>query len=699
MPLKALRIKPGVFKENTRYIAEGRWYDSDKVRFRSGQPEKIGGWVRATTNTFVGACTSLFAWATNWGAAVLGVMTSTRQYVSYNGSYADIGYVTYTSSGTITATPGSSVLVVSSSFLPNSTLWAGSWVTISNATGLGGNITATVLNKKHTIVSVTNPAGTFTIDPGVVANASDTGTGGAFVSGFGEPAYTPYYSQANFGQDLLFGRSGGRLYVFKGYYSWLIPNNTVTISIATPATITTVNPSPPPAFLSPSQRIPVVFETTGSLPTGITAGTTYYMASPSSSGGTTHYIYPTETSGTPINTSGTQSGVHTIKLMAEQTPIVRQNFMLVSDISRIVLVFGCNNLADDAIGLIVGPVPDPMLIRWSDQESYLDWTPSATTQAGEIRLSRGSRIEAVAQVRQEILVWTDIALYSMQYLGPPEVWSTQLLADNISIASGRAWAIGGGVTYWMGQEKFYMFDGRMQTLNCDLRQYIFTDFNFNKILDVFASTVEQFNEVWWFYCSANSQTIDRYVVYNYAEQIWYHGSMDRTAWLDAGIASDVPLATDYSGRLLSQETGCDNNSTGTPQAIAAQITSSEFDIDDGQNFSFIWRALPDVTFNGSTTTPGEPSVQMSILTLQNSGSGYTRGTAPVATTGANMSVAGVNSLPVTRIATTTVERFTEQVNIRVRARQMAFKIASEGLGVQWQLGTPRLDVRPDGRKS
>ena len=487
---------------------------------------------------------------------------------------------------------------------------------------------------------------------------------------------------------------------FDGSLAWLIPNNVVTISIASPAVVTTAVASPPSVLLNPaSGRVAVIFETTGALPTGLVAGTTYYMEPVSSSGGTTSLLFPTADSTVPINTSGTQSGVHSIVLRAVTTPIVRQNFLIVSDTSRFVIVFGCNDFADDNVW--PGPVfNDPMLIRWSDQESYTNWTQTTTNQAGSIRLSRGSRIEAVAQVRQEILIWTDTSLYSLQYVGPPVVWLPQILADNISIASGRAWAVAAGVTYWMGLEKFYMFDGRTQTLPCDLRQYIFNDFNFNKISDVFASTIEQFNEVWWFYCSADSQTINRYVVYNYIEQLWYYGTMERTAWIDASVFSDVPLATDYSGRLLNHETGCDDDATGTPQPINSYITSSEFDIEDGHNFSFIWRVLPDITFSGSTTVaPAQPSVQFSLLTLQNSGSGYTRGIDPVATESSDMSVAGDSSLPVTRVVTTTVERFTQQINTRVRARQMSLKVASSDLGVQWQLGTPRIDLRPDGRKS
>jgi hypothetical protein len=376
------------------------------------------------------------------------------------------------------------------------------------------------------------------------------------------------------------------------------------------------------------------------------------------------------------------------------------NYRMVSDASRIVLCFGTT-----PIGATSPSALDPMLIRWSDQEDYLNWTPSATTQAGDLTLSRGSEIRAVAQTRQEILVWTDIALYSLQYLGPPIVWGSQILADNVTIVSDRAWAVAAGVTYWMGDEKFYAFDGRVQTLNCDIRKFIFDDFNAGQRLQVFASTVEQFSEVWWFYCSANSTMIDRYAVYNYAEKLWYYGSMGRTAWIDASVISNLPIAADYNRRLLNHETGCDDASTITPEPIESYIISSEFDIDDGHNFGFVRRVLPDVTFTGSTAAVANQSLTMALLPLQNSGSGYTRGVDNVGPA-ANMSVALTNEATVQRDADNGIERFSGTVTpydgnlyIRVRGRQMALRVASTGLGVQWQLGTPRLDVRPSGRKS
>ena len=295
------------------------------------------------------------------------------------------------------------------------------------------------------------------------------------------------------------------------------------------------------------------------------------------------------------------------------------------------------------------------------------------------------------------MVWTDTALYSLQYLGPPVVWGSQLLADNISIVSDRAWGTAAGVTYWMGNEKFYMYDGRVQALSCDVRQYVFSDFNFNQSQQVFAGTNEQFGEIWWFYCSANSTTVDRYVIFNYMEKVWYYGTMARTSWIDTSVSNTVPMACDYNSRLIYQETGLDDNATTTTLPIEAYVTSAEFDIDDGHNFGFVWRVLPDVNFTGSTAD--NPTMNLTLLPLQNSGSGYTRGVDPVASVTSDMSVAGENAFPVIRSATVPVEKFTGQVNIRVRGRQMSIKASSDQIGVQWQLGSCRLDVRPDGRKS
>ena len=360
---------------------------------------------------------------------------------------------------------------------------------------------------------------------------------------------------------------------------------------------------------------------------------------------------------------------------AISTPTV-QNFIFVSDTYRFVICFGTNEIGS--------ATQDPMLIRWSDQESVVDWAPSATNQAGSIRLSHGSTIITAIQTRQEIAVFTDSSVYSFQYLGAPLVWGSQLLGDNISVMGPNAVAIASGTVFWMGKDKFYSYLGRIDTLNCDLRKYIFNDINLSQNQQVFAGTNEGFNEVWWFYCSSNSTTINRYVVYNYLEKIWHYGTLGRTAWIDSGLR-DVPQAATYSLNLVSHEVGNDDNETGTPVAINAYIESSEFDIQDGHNLGFVYRILPDITFSGSDAA--SPSVTMTLIPMMNSGSGYNN----------PQSVSGSSSAAVTRTSTTVIEQFTGQVYVRVRGRQMIFKIESTDLGSAWQLGSPRIDIRSDGR--
>jgi hypothetical protein len=335
---------------------------------------------------------------------------------------------------------------------------------------------------------------------------------------------------------------------------------------------------------------------------------------------------------------------------------------------------------------------DPMLIRWTDQESVSNWTPAVTNQAGFIRLSHGSQILTAVQTRQEIVVFTDTSLYSLQYLGAPFVWGSQLLGDNISLAGFNTAIIASGVIYWMGVDKFYRYDGRVQTQRCDLRQFIYGDINLDQQAQFFAGTNEGFNEVWWFYCSSSSTTIDRYVTYNYAEDVWAYGTMARTAWLDSGLINN-PIAATYINNLVYHEFGIDDNSTGTTAPIETYITSSQFDIGDGHNFAFIWRMLPDLTFRGSSTTGDTPQVTFYLLPLKNSGSGYND---PIES--ADQSVGGTSYANVDRIGTYTVDQFTGQVYTRARGRQMSIKIVSNRIGTTWQLGAPRIDVRPDGRR-
>lgn len=699
--LKKLQWKSGINRENTRYTTEGGYYDGDKIRFRQGTPEVIGGWIKISNQTFVGVCRSLWNWVTLASVNLIGVGTNLKFYISKGGNYYDITPIrdAATLSNPFTATPGSAIISVHD---VDHGCVDGDYVTFNGAVSLGGTITAALLNQQYQITYVDTD--NYTINVGTNANSSDTGHGGTDVRavyqintgqayqtpvtgwgagkwglgtwGNGQPSYISLrlWSQYNFGQDLIFGPRGGAMYYWSADLGLSLVG--VTTTIATPAVLTSTGVV--------SNYLPIMLVTNGSLPTGLTTGTTYYVRNYDAVLHT--FNVSTTPSGALINTSGSQSGSHYISPRAfnltqihnaSDVPVV-QNTIFISDIYRFVFALGCNDYGSTT--------QDPLLIRWSDQESTANWTPSATTQAGSVRLSHGSQIVTCLQTRQEIVVWTDSALYSMQYLGPPYVWGTQILADNTSIVGQNATALASGVVYWMGVDKFYKYDGRVQTLRCDLRAYIFNDFNIQQAQQVYAGTNEGFNEVWWFYCSADSVVSDRYVVYNYVEDIWYYGTMGRTAWLDSGILQ-YPIAATYSNNIVYHEDGLNDYEGASAEPINAYITTSEFDLDDGHQFAFVRRILPDLTFRGSTAE--SPTVNMSIIPLNNSGAGYTD----------PASVGGVDNANVTRTATVPIEKFTGQVFIRVRGRQFAFKIESNQLDTTWQLGSPRWDFQVDGRRS
>jgi len=474
------------------------------------------------------------------------------------------------------------------------------------------------------------------------------------------------WNQRNYGEDLVYGPRGG------GVYYWDATNGvasrgealsslggTVTITIASPAVVT--------SSILLTDGAAIQFATTGALPTGITAGATYYVHEPE---GLTFKLV--DSAGNVVNTSGSQSGTQSISNLVDVPQF--QNALTVSDTSRFILVFGTNDYGSSTL--------DPMLIRWSNQDDPYNWTPNATNQAGSVRLSSGSEIVAVVQTRQEIVAFTDSSVYSLQYLGPPYVWGSQILGDNTSIAGPNAAVVASGIVYWMGVDKFYIYDGRVQTLNCDLRRFVFGDFNPLQAQQVVCGTNEGFNEVWWFYPSANSTVNDRYVVYNYLEGVWYYGTMGRTAWIDSGLR-DYPVGATYSYNLVNHEQGIDDNQDAVPVAINAYISSSEFDIDDGHNFGFVWRILPDLTFSNSNNSGGTPQVTMTLYGLYNSGTG--------SISNAGQAVLKGSSYVIT-------EEFTGQIYTRIRGRQLIFKIESNQLGTTWQLGAPRIDIRPDGRR-
>jgi hypothetical protein len=684
--------------------SEGGWYESDKVRFRQGTPEKIGGWQRISASTFVGVCRSLWNWVTLAGRNLVGVGTSLKMYIQNGGAYYDITpfRVTQTLTNPFATVSGSRIVTVTD---VNSGYANGDFVTFYNASAVGGltisgeyQITY-ASGATYTITASSNASGTasgggtvyaaykLNNGPGTVAALVGWGSGGWGVSAWGAdgPASTTtlapltIWNQNNWGQDLLYGQRGGALYYWGAAVG--VTPVTFTITIAAPGVVSCAITT----ALFEGQGL--VLATTGALPTGLIPGRTYYVKNLTPS----TFNLSATAGGAAITTSGTQSGTHSIlpngvaltaALGASEVPIA-QNLFRVSDVSRFVICFGTNDVYSTTF--------DPMLIRWSDQESLVEWAPAITNQAGSVRLSHGSTIVTALQSRQEFVIWTDSALYSLQYLGPPYVWGTQLLADNVSIVGPNAAAIASGVTYWMGVDKFYKYDGRVQTLRCDLRQYIYDDINLTQGGQFFATTNEGFNEVWFFYCSESATAIDRYVVYNYAEDVWYYGNMARSAWLDSGLR-DYPLAATYAGNLVDHEYGVDDGTNAVAVPVDAYITSAQFDIGDGHNFSFVWRILPDVTFRGSTAGT-TPRMTLQLQPLKNSGSGYT---SPKSVGGTAVDAA--QDIAATQTYPLDLDTYTGQLNIRIRGRQMSMKLSSNTLGTQWQVGTPRIDARQDGRR-
>jgi hypothetical protein len=644
MPLQKLQFRPGVNREGTSLSNEGGWYDCDKVRFRSGYPEKIGGWAALSYTTFLGFCRSLWNWITLKQYNLLGVGTNLKFYVENGGIYYDITPIRETNLNSttfaaVTTSPFSSTITVTDASA--NSLQVGDFVTFSNAVSLGGNITAAILNQEYQIAGIISGT-VYTIEaravsdisaPGaaVLSNASDVGNGGSatdsayqiqtgfdaftistgwgagpwsrgswgsgYTTGFGEQLRL--WSQENFGEELLFSPRGSALYIWQ-------PGSGAIPAFGTRGTL--ISGTDVPAFI---------------------------------------------------------------------------NQIMVSDTSRIVIAFGCNDYGAYGTTAI-----DPLLIRWTAQESYTDWTPTAINQAGSYRLSHGSEIIGALQTRQEIVVWTDAAIYSMQYLGPPNVYGFTLLADNISIVSPNAMATASGVVYWMGVDKFYVYSGRVETLPCAVRTYVYEDINRDQFFQCFAGSNEGFSEIWWFYCSANSTTIDRYVIFNYLDRVWYYGTLERTAWLDSPLRA-YPQAATAGNIIVYHEALVDNGETNPPSAIDCYIQSSDFDIEDGHNYGFVWRMIPDITFNGSNTAPPEnPRVNFTMRPKQNPGSPYNVAPSPIVRSAQNYGTQSVYN----------VQEFTQIIYTRVRGRQLAFRIESDTLGTQWQLGTPRLDVRPDGRR-
>lgn len=815
MALQKIQLRPGLNREGTDYSNEGGYYDGNKIRFRSGFPEKLGGWAKLSTNYFLGVARSLWNWATLGGANLLGIGTNLKYYIENGGTYSDITpivetstYINAVSTGfttlaaNINATSTTISLISSANFpvqngiikinseviFYNSlsanvalncvrgfantnaaTHTAGaniasaffSWYDSNNDANNGdfvilsncnlasvGGISNSVINGEHQVFKYTsggdfalastadNSLANISFPTSAVANVANVTVqyeypvGLAIYSvgdgwGAGPWGGSTSSTRASLGANPFQVTSGSNL-VTVTQTAHGMANNTYVVfagataiaNVAATALNSTYQIS---GAATNSYQITLngftanTSTTGGGSSVGVTEQTgTRGWSDPFAAGvgvGQQLRLWSNDNYGQDLiiaprdgqifyweaaNGTGTRA-----KLLADLANVavggsgswvpVKTNTIISSAIQRFVIAFGSNSYD---INSSTTPF-DPMIVRWSDQENALQWVPSVTNQAGEFRLSNGSYIVTAKATRQEILVWTDSAIYSMQYLGPPYVWGFNILMDNISIMSPNCAITINNVTYWMGTDKFYMYSGRVQTLPCALRQFIFTNINKDQSFQVTCGGNEGFNEVWWFFCSLNSTVIDTYVIYNYVDQVWYYGYMNRTSWLDSGIRQNPMGAfilgqdsvNNPIGRIVYHEIGTDDNSGLSAIPIVSYVQSSDFDIGDGHNFGYVWRMLPDVNFNGSNAN--QPYVTMTLLPRQNSGTQYGATDAPTV-----QSTQNYNVLP-----EYTIQQFTGQIYTRLRGRQMAFRIGSDSLGVAWQLGSPRIDIRPDGRRS
>jgi hypothetical protein len=639
MPLTKLSFRPGINRETTSYANEGGWFDCDKIRFRGPVPEKIGGWVqKSVLNSFLGTSRALHAFVSLSGDIFTGIGTTVKYYIEEGGTYNDVTPIRLTTAAgdvTFAASNGSSTITVTEE---SHGAVANDFVTFSGAASLGGNITANVLNQEYQITEIVNgnsykieartestiPAITVNgaLSPTLVtASGSDSGNGGGSVVG----TY-----QVNSGLDTtVLGTGWGASTWGRG--TW---GSSASIA-ATGAQL----------------RIWTHDSFGEDLLINIRNGDIFRFDT--SAGVTTRAV-----SLSSISSDAT-------------TPTIAKQVM-VSDRDRHVIVFGCDG--ETSIG-----TQDPLLIRFSSQESLTTWKSEVTNTAGELRLGSGSEIVTAVETRQQILVFTDVSLHAMQFIGPPFTFGISQLSENITIQGPLAAKAVDDFVFWMGKNDFYVYSGQVQKLPCSVKAYVFNDFNTAQSEKVFAALNSSFSEIWWFYCSSTADEVDRYVIYNYETKLWYFGTLSRTAWIDRGI-NDNPIAASTTGRLFLHEVDDDDGSTDPATAITAYVESSQVSIGDGNNFVFLRRLIPDVTFDGSTANG--PSANFTLKTRRFPGATYDQ----------------TNTEAITRSATVPVEQFTTEKDVRLRGRSFALRVESTAAGVKWRLGVPRVDVRQDGRR-
>lgn len=637
MPFIKLQFKPGVNRDQTDYSNEGGWYECDKIRFRSGYPEKIGGWVKNTPRSFIGTCRQMWNWITTFSDNFLALGTNDKAYIEVGGYFYDITplrassptITTPNSNNCVYTTNGSRTVTITTVNTNNAV--EGNYLTISGVSGAVGGIPASELNANHKITSKIDNY-SFTIEVATAATSTVSGGGGTAIT-------------------LSFEIDTGNVGTVYGY-GWGIGTwgrNVWGLGADQPLVL--------------PQRDWWFDNFDNDLVLNVRNGPIYWWVRGTTTDPQTALATRAVTLASLATTAGYDANAVPVKVM--QALVSQQDKHLLAFGA---VPFGSTNEADF----------DPLLIRWADQDTPEQWTPLPTNSAGFLRVSRGSKIVRAMPTRQEILVWTDTHLYTLQFLGTTDVFGLQEYADNISVISPRCMATAANVTYWMGQDKFYAYTGRVETLPCTLRNHVFTNINTAQADQIVCGTSEEWNEIWWFYPTADSDYNNAYVVYNHLERIWYYGTIDRTAWLDTPLrpypqAANTAWGTS-TGYLYNHEDGIDAD--GAP--MTSYIQSSDFDLDDGEQFMLTRRMIPDLSFNTSTAT--SPEVTLEVRHRNFPGSQFT----------ANNDDA--------RVIQTSVGAYTGQVFLRARARQMALKIMSENLGVQWQLGAPRLDARPDGRR-
>jgi len=621
MPLSKFVFKPGIMREGTAYDNEGGWFDSNLVRFNAGRPEKIGGWQKDSTNTFLGTCRALHSWVSLDGSKFLGLGTHLKYYILEGDTFNDVTPIRATTTNGIvfSATNGSSTITATDSAHG---AVSGDFVTISGSASLGGLVTAAVLNQEYQILSVPSTS-TFTFTAKdtsgntITANSSDSGNGGSGVDG----AF-----QINVGLDVYVQSTG----FGSGQY------NTGTWGSVT-------------ALSKTNQLRNWSHDHFGEdLIIAVRNGELFYWDK--TDGVQTRAVALTGISGA--------SFVPTICLG-----------VTVSETDRHVIVLG----ADPIVGNARTGVLDPMLVSFSDQENPLQFEPLDTNTAGDLRLSEGSIIVGSVKARQETLIWTDTALYSMAFIGPPFTFGLNLINNNTGLISPNGAITSPNGVYWMGYDNFYVYNGSVQKVPCSVLSYVFDDLNSGQVYKINAFTNNAHDELGWFYPSANAIEVDRYVVYDYNDNVWSYGELSRTAWLDEGTV-DYPRAVSEN-YLYEHEFGF--NDDGNPMTNVF-IESSDFDIGDGEQYAFFSKIIPDIKF------------------LNNSGGGKV-----------NL-VLKTRDFPgdtLTTNSTNAIASTTQQTHIRGRARQAVIRLESDDTNTNssnddtgWRLGATRLDIKGDGRR-